>query len=63
MTEITEDGRDRIVADIRRYYYENSTDYGRFFSDSYVKSGDRLTGEEFLNRFVNKGVEATGLWQ
>lgn len=56
--EITEDGRDRIVADIGRYYYENSTDYGRFFSDSYVKSGDRLTGEEFLNRFVNKGVEA-----
>ena len=55
--EITEDGKDRIVADVGRYYYQNSRDYEKFLGSEADKSYVRLTGEEFLNRFNNKGVE------
>jgi stage II sporulation protein D len=56
--EITEDGRDRIVAGNARYYYERAADYIKFYSDSYEKPAAALSGEEFLTRFVNKGIEA-----
>ncbi|TAH64422.1 MAG: SpoIID/LytB domain-containing protein [Anaerolineaceae bacterium] len=55
--EVNEDGKDRIVADIGRYYYENSRDYEKFFTTVSDRSYDRLTGEEFLTRFNNKGIE------
>lgn len=56
--EITDDGKDRIVADIGRYYYENSRDYRKFLSDMSDNSYVRLSGDEFLKRFNNKGIEA-----
>lgn len=55
--EITEDGKDRIVTDRGRYYYQNAIDYGKFFDPETDRSCDRLTGEEILKRFNNKGVE------
>lgn len=55
--EIIEDGKDRIIADLGRYYYQNSTDYEKFFNTDTDRSYDRLSGEEFLKRFINKGIE------
>lgn len=56
--EVTEDGKDRIVSDLGRYYYQNSRDYEKFFGISSDRSYIRLVGDEFLNRFNNKGIEA-----
>ncbi len=56
--EITEDGKDRIVADIGRYYYQDARDYEKLINPEADRSYNRLTGEEFLKRFNNKGIEA-----
>ncbi|MDD4113142.1 MAG: SpoIID/LytB domain-containing protein, partial [Herbinix sp.] len=56
--EINEDGKDRIVADLGRYYYQHSRDYEKFFGQETDRSYIGLTGDEFLDRFNNKGVEA-----
>ena len=56
--EVTEEGKDRIVSDLGRYYYENSRDYGMFLDLSSERSYVRLTGDEFIRRFNNKGIEA-----
>lgn len=56
--EINDDGKDRIVTDLGRYYYDNSRDYGKFLSDTSDESYIRLSGDEFLRRFNNKGIEA-----
>lgn len=56
--EITEDGKDRIVADLGRYYYQNSRDYDKFIGQGSDRSYVSLTGDEFLKRFNNKAIEA-----
>lgn len=56
--EISDDGKDRIVTDQGRYFYQNVRDYEKFFNPEIARSYDSLTGEEFLKRFNNKGIEA-----
>lgn len=56
--EITEDGKDRIVTDRGRYYYQNTRDYEKFFNSKSDRFYDYLTGQEILRRFNNKGIEA-----
>lgn len=56
--EISEDGKDRIVTDQGRYYYQGARDYERFFNPESDRSYDILSGEELINRFSSKGVEA-----
>lgn len=56
--EITEDGKDRIVSDQGRYYYQDSRDYEKFMGTDSDRSYIRLTGDDFLGRFMNKAVEA-----
>lgn len=56
--EITEDRKDRIVTDIGRYYFENTRDYEKVFNPDINRSYESLTGEEFIKRFNNKGIEA-----
>lgn len=56
--EISEDGKDRIVTDRGRYFYQNARDYGKFFNPEEDRPYDRLTGDEILKRFNNKGIEA-----
>jgi len=55
--EITEDGKDRIVTDLGRYYYLNSRDYEKFYNPETDRSYERLSGEEFLRRFNTKALE------
>lgn len=56
--EISEDKKDRIVTDRGRYYYLNARDYEKFFNPETDRSYERLSGEEILKRFNNKGIEA-----
>lgn len=56
--EISGDGKDRIVTDRGKYFYLNSRDYEKFFDPQADRPHDRLTGEEMLKRFGNKGIEA-----
>lgn len=56
--EISEDGKDRIVTDRGKYFYLYSRDYEKFFDPQVDRTHDRLTGEEMLKRFGNKGIEA-----
>ncbi|HPU63442.1 MAG TPA: SpoIID/LytB domain-containing protein [Mobilitalea sp.] len=55
--EISEDGKDRIVTDRGKYFYLNARDYGKFFDPETDRPYDRLTGEDVLRRFNNKGIE------
>jgi stage II sporulation protein D len=55
--EISENGKDRIVTDLGRYYYQDSRDYEKFFGQESDRSYIRLSGEDFINRFNNKGIE------
>lgn len=55
--EIAEDGKDRIVTDQGKYFYVNSMDYEKFYNPEADRPYDRLTGEEVLRRFNNKGIE------
>lgn len=56
--EVSEDGRDRIVADLGRYYYQDARDYDKFLGQESDRSYVRLTGDDFLYRFKHKGIEA-----
>lgn len=56
--ELSEDGKDRIVTDIGRYYYKNTRDYEGVFNPPTERSHEIITGEEFIKRYNNKGIEA-----
>lgn len=56
--EKTDEGKERIVTDLGRYYFQNARDYERIFNPSVDRSYERLTAKEFIKRFNNKGIEA-----
>lgn len=49
--------KERIVTDKGNYYYKNTRDYEKITNSSVDRSNDRLSGEELLKRFNNKGIK------
>ncbi|NLJ97272.1 MAG: SpoIID/LytB domain-containing protein [Clostridiales bacterium] len=50
-------GKNRVITDKGKYYYDNARDYGKFFDSSVDRSYERLTGGELLDRFNNKAID------
>lgn len=66
--EVTEDGRDRMVTDIGKYYYRDAQDYTKYYAltsdeitptveDKRKASVGPKSSEKFIDDFMDKGIK------